>query len=368
MDNIFANFFSDVSAVCGHEATLHANFMHQLLLDGVPSGCIEREHAFDGKRVDLVLSATRRDGTWVDAGEVLVAFEFKGGAYNTRNALCDEINAEGYCSDLDKLASLRRRGIECWFVCTDMAELGVALSDAARLRVAAQCARRGIHFAYHAQDRSECTIARAGAGTARIPLRSAQRPSLRDPRWQDCMPALAPLLHKASFTEDTAAGIVYHALQEAGLGAGQVSLETYFCCAQGKGRMQKRPDICVFGDRVAGRFNLYRNGDRKRHNDGIKIGDLRALIEIKGSNGASRGSAQAFAVQIAADIEKLAEWRMRLDQSGYLPSAGAATHPDYVMIAFDNRKIPLATAMVDELHQQANHHAVQFHYLRVAPR
>lgn len=367
MNTIFANFFSDVASVCGHEATLHANFMHQLLLDGVPSSCIEREHPVDGKRIDLVLSATRCDKAWAASEHVTAAFEFKGGAYNARNALYDEIDADGYCSDLDKLAPLARRGIECWFVCTDMVELGIALSPAARRRVADQCTRRGIHFAYHAQGQTSCTIARAGSAPVQVALAPARRAAVKVGRWQDCVPHLHPLLRQASFTEDTAAGMVYHTLQQAGFSATQISLETYFRCAKGSGRMQKRPDICVFSERVAGRFNLYRGGDRKRPNDGIKIGNLQALIEIKGSDGACRASAQAFATQIAADIDKLTEWRARFHASGYLPGGSAAIHPDYVMIAIDNRKVPLAAAAVDTLRARANRHAIVFHYLRVTP-
>jgi len=131
--------------------------------------------------------------------------------------------------------------------------------------------------------------------------------------------------------------------------------------------MQKRPDICVFSERVAGRFNLYRGGDRKRPNDGVKIGNLRALIEIKGSNGACRVSAQAFATQITADIDKLTEWRMRFAASGYLLGGSAAIHPDYVMIAIDNRKVPLTAATLNDLRAHASRHAIDFHYLRVTP-
>lgn len=367
MESLFSNFFSAVSGVCGHEATLHANFMHQLLRAGVPGPCIEREHPIGGKRVDLVVSAVCHHGTWSASDEVAIAFEFKGGAYNVRNALSDEIDADGYCADLDKLAPLAALGVECWFVCIDMAELGIALSSAATLRVAAQCARRKIHFAYQAQGDAHCLIARAGTKPVRVPLTHPAPATPATSSWRDCLPRLAPLLRQARFTEDTATGFVYHALQQVGLGATQLSLETYFRCATGVGRMQKRPDICVFDNRVAGRFNLYRGGDRTRSNDGIKIGNLRALIEIKGSNGASRASAQSFASQIAADIDKLSQWRDRFSASGYLPGGSSAVHPDYVMIAFDNRKVPLAAAALDELRAHAGRHAVDFHYMRIAP-
>ena len=58
--------------------------------------------------------------------------EFKGGAYNTRTALRDTIDADGYCKDIGELVPLRQRGIECWFVCIDVVELGISLSSGAR--------------------------------------------------------------------------------------------------------------------------------------------------------------------------------------------------------------------------------------------
>ena len=366
MENIFTAFFSDVSAVCGHEATLHANFMHHLLADGAPCEAVMREYRIGGKRIDLVLSAVQHDGAWTPCASPTMAFEFKGGAYNTRNALHDVIDADGHCPDLDKLAALRSEGLECWFVCSDMAELGIALSPWAQLQVAKQCARRGIHFAYHAQGQDRLLIARAGRPLQRPKLQATAPAVASHARWQDSLPLLAAMLSQSSFTEDTATGVVYHALQRSGFNARQVSLETYFKCARARGRMQDRPDICVFGNRVDGRFNLYRGGDPARSNDGIKIGNLQALIEIKGSDGTARTSERSFAALVSADIDKLRLWRARFEVSVYLP-AQAAARPDYVMIAVDNRKVPLSSSLLQDLAFQAGQQAVDFHYLRIAP-
>lgn len=366
MENIFTAFFSDVSAVCGHEATLHANFMHHLLADGAPYTALMREHRMGGRRIDLVLSAVRHDGTWTACASPTTAFEFKGGAYGTRNALRDVIDADGYCPDLDRLVALRDEGLECWFVCSDMAELGISLSPGVQLQVATQCARRGIHFAYHAQGNDRCLIARAGRPLQRPKLQATAPAVAPHARWQDSLPLLAGMLSHSGFTEDTAAGVVYHALQRSGFNARQVSLETYFKCARARGRMQQRPDICVFGDRVGGRFNLYRAGDPARPNDGIKIGDLRALIEIKGSDRTARSGERSFASQVSKDIDRLGLWRARFEASGYLPALEAA-RPDYVMIAIDNRKVPLPSGLLQDLVFQADRQAVVFHYLRIAP-
>lgn len=324
-----------------------------------------REYRIGGKRVDLVLATVQREGQWTLCPGPTTAFEFKGGAYNTRNALHDVIDVDGYCADLDKLVALRNQGLECWFVCCDMAELGIALSLPAQLRVAAQCGRRGIHFAYHAQGQGQCLIARAGRPLQRLALQPKSLVAAPHARWQDSLPLLAGMLRQSSFTEDTAVGMVYHALQQAGFHSNQVSLETYFKCAGAGGRMQDRPDVCVFGERVGGRFNLYRGGDPTRSNDGIKIGDLRALIEIKGSDGTARTGERSFAATVGADIDKLALWRTRFEASGYLPARVEAC-PDYVMIAVDNRKVPLSATLLQDLAFQAEQQAIDFHYVRIA--
>ncbi|WP_413674437.1 hypothetical protein ACEN9H_08750 [Massilia cellulosiltytica] len=366
MDYLFARFFADTAAVCGHEKTLHANFMHQLLMDGVPRDCIAREHADGDKRIDLVVHANRSGDRWLARDDAVVAFEFKGGAYNVRNALHDTIDSEGYCADMDKLATLRRQGAEAWFVCVDMAELGLALSPRQQQRVAGQCARRGVHFAYYAQGADHCVIARPGTKPVDVALACGMVRNEGPVRWQDCLPELASLLNRADVTEDTVTGFIYHALQRAGVGTNRLSLETYFNCAAQGTRMHQRPDLCVFGDRVGGRFNLYRSGDRRRPNDGIKIGDLQAVIEVKSSANARRVSAAAFAKKIAADIDKLVWWRERLGQARLGAGYADVSKPDYVMIAVDNSQSSLAPSTLDDLRHHAAKNSVHFHYLKVA--
>jgi hypothetical protein len=130
--------------------------------------------------------------------------------------------------------------------------------------------------------------------------------------------------------------------------------------------MHQRPDLCVFGDRVHGRFNLYRNGDRTRPNDDIKIGDLQALIEVKSRVGARRVSAAAFAKKIASDIDKLVRWRERLGEARLGAGYADVSQPDYVMIAVDNNQSSLVPAALDDLRRQAAMNSVHFHYLKVA--
>lgn len=144
--------------MCGHEKTYQANFCHQLLQDGVTVQSVHREHRVGAGPVDVVLFARHSADGCVQGDRPAIAFEFKGGAYNTRNALHDEIDADGHCSDIDKLACCHKLGIESWFVCIDVAELGIALSFKARERVALRCAAQGINFAYFAQGEDRCLI------------------------------------------------------------------------------------------------------------------------------------------------------------------------------------------------------------------
>lgn len=365
MESIFGSFFRDTAGVCGHENTFHANFMHQLLVSGLPAESVAREYKFGTQRVDIALFADHGGGSWRTQEDLRIAIEFKGGAYNTRNALRDTIDADGYCDDIGKLVPLRKRGIECWFVCIDVIELGISLSLGARGRVARQCASHGIHFAYYAQGESSFLISRDGdIQYHQLPpatIASALLPHAA--RWDDCLPQLAQLLRQPLASEDTYTGMVYHALQCTGFAAGQLSLETYFSCAKGTGRMQLRPDLCVFNSQVNGRFNLYQRGDASRSNDGIKIGNLHTLIEVKGSSATERLSDHAFAKLIDADIKKLVSWRKRIQESGYLPSMSGARQPEYVMIAVDNRQKAMGAAALGLLQQLSAQNSIHFHYM-----
>lgn len=369
MESIFGNFFRDTAGVCGHENTFHANFMHHLLVSGLPAKCVAREYKSGAQRVDIALFADRSENRWHAQEDLRSAIEFKGGAYNTRNALRDTIDADGYCDDIGKLVPLRQRGIECWFVCIDVIELGISLSLGARGRVARQCASHGIHFAYYAQGESSFLISRDGK-IQHHQLPSATTASALMPhaaRWGDCLPQLSQLLRQPLVSEDTYTGMVYHALQCTGFTASQLSLETYFSCAKGTGRMQLRPDLCVFNSQVNGRFNLYQRGDVSRSNDGIKIGNLQTLIEVKGSSATERLSDNAFAKLIDADIKKLVNWRKRIQESGYLPGMPGARQPEYVMIAVDNRQKAMDATALGLLQQLSVQNSIHFHYISPTP-
>lgn len=93
--------------------------------------------------------------------------------------------------------------------------------------------------------------------------------------------------------------------------------------------MQLRPDLAVFDTEVGGRFNLYRNGDPARPNDSHKLAHLQAIVEVKGSAATARFSSARLAKQVAADIDKLGDWRARMSAAHPTSRAGKA---DYVML------------------------------------
>lgn len=360
---IFANFFNDMSGVCGYENTFHANFCHHLLTDGLAKEGFAREYRLNGLPVDVVLFAEPDNGAWIMHDRPRVAIEFKGGAYGNRNALRDTIDADGHCDDLDKMLPYRKVGMECWFVCVDVAELGISLSERARQRVVANCVRLGINFAYHAQDEAAFLLCIDGkTEKCLLPTKVLSITPL-SPKWQDCLSHLPNLMLNHSASEATYMSLLYHALHRAGFTANQLSLETYFKCAKGRAQMQNRPDMCVFDTKVAGRFNLYRNGKKERSNDGAKLGNLHALIEVKGSSATEKLSDARFAKQIEKDIYKLVGWRERFQGTGYMSTISNRLPPAFVMLAIDNRIKTMHETALAQLRQLAQAQDIHFHYV-----
>jgi hypothetical protein len=135
-NEFLASVFAESSAFCGKEDVLHAVIYHQLKKAGYPHSRIAREQALAGNRVDIVLHGDGVAGDFASTQKKsLAAIEVKGGAYGTRNALKDEIDASGYCTDMTKLKPEAAKGIESWFICVDMPELGRAISPAKAQRV-----------------------------------------------------------------------------------------------------------------------------------------------------------------------------------------------------------------------------------------
>lgn len=347
MENTLASFFSESSLFCGSEKSLHALYCHHLLENGVNPRLISREYPLGKLRIDVVLRSKTSA-----SDKPRVALEFKGGAYGNRNALADTIDREGHCPDLDKLRPLADAGVECWFVCVDMRELGVALGEVARAAVSRQAAARGIRFAYYCQGDAHFMVNR-GEDLVAIPLPQPPKSavnsasSLSRSGW---LANFTSLVTGLNASEDTYAALLYHALRKAQFGPGQISLETYFNCASLNGsRMQLRPDLTVFLPEVAGRFNLYKNGNKKTPNDLHKITNLLSVFEIKGSTATARLSSNAFAAQLVADLGKLALWKKTFTAAH---PTGRAAGASYSLIALDHGA-RLKGAVLDALQGQA---------------
>jgi len=357
----FPGFFSDANAICGAEDTLHALFSHHLIMSGIDHRAICREYRLDRSPVDLVIF----DKAPNDDGMPQVAIEFKGGAYNTRNALFDTIDAAGHCRDLDKLQPFADAGMACWFVCVDMAELGVALNDTARRRVAEQCRKRRIRFAYFCQGEDRFLFE---TGDGLLQLQHAVTSERRSPPTplvpvnQDAIwvNRLRSLCVGGDGSEDTYIAWLYHALRQSGYGVEQLSLETYFNCAAGRSRMQLRPDMAIFDPKVRGRFNLYRHGDRRWPNDAHKLAHLRAIVEVKVSAATAQISDARLVALVEADIGKLVGWRARMCAAHPTSRARDAA---YIMLVVDRAKRGAGGEYGSALRESASDVGVELIYL-----
>jgi hypothetical protein len=366
MKTLLARFFADVAMLCGHEKNLHSAFCHQLLLSGIPKTGFAQEYRLNpmsSRRTDVVLFEESGNASFPASIKPRIAMEFKGGAYGTRNALHDTIGADGRCADLDKLLPHRMQGIECWFICVDAIELGISLSPVARKRLAARCSQLGINFAYHAQNEPTFLFCQDGVSENYALAIKSTNIATQDIQWRDCLSCLPQLMLNHSASEDTYTGLLYHALRRTGFGADQLSIETYFNCGAHGSRMAKRPDMCIFGKEVNGRFNLYRRGIKNQSNDEIKIRNLQAVVEVKGSSATERLSDKAFAKQIWADIDKLMSWRACFHASGYMNTTDAKSKSQFIMLAIDNRIRPMPSSTLAPLRQMAGAEDIKFHYV-----
>jgi hypothetical protein len=316
-NNLLAAVFADSSIFCGKEDVVHAIIYHQLVKSGVPPQRIAREQALSGNRVDVALYGQEVNGDFATTQrKPLAAIEVKGGAYGYRNALKGEIDASGYCKDMAKLKVEATRGVECWFLCVDMPELGRALSRLKVELVSERCAAHGLSFAYHCQGESFFYVSRPRERLARVPVGkvAAERNNsgvefLLD-RSAPRLSALARQCLAVNGHEANHTALLYDCLRNSGLGVAQLSLETYFSfAAQDGSRMQERPDLVAFNADFDGRFNLYKGGDMRQSNDAHKLAHIDTLFEVKGGAAINKKSDKGVMQAYVADIQKLRRWR-----------------------------------------------------------
>ncbi|MDP2852180.1 MAG: hypothetical protein Q8O23_02120 [Gallionella sp.] len=350
-NELLASVFADSSAFCGKEDVLHALLYHRLLGAGYSHNRLAREQPLGNNRVDLVLFGNDMTGDFSDTKKKpLVAIEVKGGAYGDRNALKDTIDASGYCTDMAKLKPEVARGVESWFICVDMPELGRAVSPLKVTLVAEQCAKHGLAFAYYCQGEATFQVSNSKQKLATFPIAEATNTSSRagiEFLFAQNNPKLAALSRKClsvSGHEANITALLYDCLRSADFGVSQLSLETYFSFAAKSGsRMQDRPDLVVFDADFDGRFNLYKRGNVSMSNDQHKLAHIQAIFEVKGGSSMNKKSDNAVMKDYLADLKKLKDWRDRAKQ------ARGETRLQTVFLGVDGRTKGLAKASVQTL-------------------
>lgn len=339
--------FSDASQFCGREDVIHAIIHYQLTQTGTSPVRIAREH----KTCDVVVFSSNVNGDFANTDcQPLVAIEVKGGAYGTRNALADRIDKSGYCDDMTKLQPLAARGVECWFICVDMPELGRAVSAKKVELVAEQCQNHGLCFAYYClgEDHYYVLRQREKLTTMPVPQRktSAAVGSL-DYLFSKSHPSFLNFVNNCRSISGSEANItssLYNSLRGAGFNVNQLSLETYFSFAAAEGsRMQKRPDIVVFKEDFDGRFNLYKGGDNRVSNDPHKLKHIDTIFEIKGGAAIDKKADKAILEAYLDDIQKLQYWRDKATKTC------PGTKVRAVFLAVDGRADGLSNAFLEKL-------------------
>lgn len=352
--------FADAAQFCGHEAVIQAILHYRLSKSAVPGTRVEREYPLSGGKADVVVLGP---GTGKTGGSALVpriAIEVKGGANAHRNALKLCIRKTGFCDDMAKLRPEAAKGVECWFVCLDMPELGRAVGPLFAELIAEQCVAHGLNFAYHCQGEAFWLCAGPGRRLARMPLVPVTRTArpggidfLLDSKSEHLLP-LAKALLATPGEEANIASTLYNTLRDKGFGVEQLSLETYFSFAAEQGsRMQSRPDMTVFDSSFDGRFNLYAGGNRQRSNDAHKLAHLEAIIEIKGSAAMSRKPHEGVLADYLKDVDKLAGWRGKI-------AAHSGMRPRALFIGVDARTESLPEAARDAVIARAGRAGVSF--------
>ena len=362
-------FFREATLVVGTEKTYHALFTHHLYQVGMPRDRVAREVALEGrKKVDVVVFEAAVRGDFSLSESARVAVEFKGGAYGNRNALSDTVKPDSSVEDIDKLAALPEAALARWFICVDLPRLGRALGEREIANVASLAASKGVNFAYGCAGEEVFWVRPQDGDLHTLPL-ATMPDEAGSPKVSSGLFAhngqLARWLnrHAAGLrgSEDVLVSQVYHALRKGGFRAQQVSLETYFSFAAGKNRMQYRPDLCLFGPGVGGNFNLYRAGQRSDSNDALKLHQLRAIVEVKGSVASARQSDRRLHELFSKDLDKLVMWQTRAKEAAQ--QLGVGCEFQSVFVGAYLRERPLAGRPRVELEARATENGIQYLHL-----
>ena len=348
--SILSAIFGEANEFCGKEDVLHAIIYRQLILSGLSPLQIAREQPISSSRIDVVVFDKSIAGQFHKTSVLpRLAIEVKGGAYGDRNALNDEICSDGYCKDMEKLEKEVSNGLDSWFICVDMPELGRAVNEGLIRKIHKQCAKRKISFAYFCQGgNSYYYLPVSNQSESKEPLTTSHESTTPDIESifsksnAEFMSMSHNLLSINGHEANTTAAI-YQLLRESGLSVPQVSLETYFSFAKKKNsRMHDRPDLVVFNQNFDGKFNLYQKRDRSLSNDLHKLSHINSIIEVKGSAAMNSKSDKARLDIYSDDIEKLKRWKL-------LARSRGCKHLKGMFFCLDGRKKGLSSEAIQHL-------------------
>ncbi|WP_275096190.1 hypothetical protein [Sedimenticola hydrogenitrophicus] len=360
IEQSFRQLFARCDGVVGSEANYQAAL------------AVELERHFPGRvRRERRLQATGRGGVDVvvidQDGNPEFAFELKGGAYNSRNALQDVFSSTGNCSDMQRLAKIDLYPDKRWLVAVDAVELCRSLPYQQQLKAAEAAASAGVSFAYYGHRDESYLLARPGSKIRYLDVVSEMRPAGKPVNINRLLKpgliteALGAVVDSVELEADLVS-VIYSALSRDGYSPSQMALETYFGFAPG--HMAQRPDLCLFEPEIEGHFNLYPRGNVALSNDSLKIQTLRLLVEVKGGISLLRTRDQTLSKVYLGDIEKLAMWRTLIDRA---TTDSHIRSPDrsFLFIGADMRRTPLSNEIIEMLSMVANRAGVHFMYIHM---
>ncbi|TPH13940.1 hypothetical protein [Litorilituus lipolyticus] len=329
---------------------IHAITYGSLIGSGILPIQIAREQPISSSRLDLVVFDKQINGQFYQSNLLpKAAIEVKGGAYGNRNALHDEISSNGYCADMDKLEKEALKGVESWFICIDMPELGRSINLNRIADIYAQCKSRHISFAYYCQG--EDSFFNAPTDTKE----SYEKVNLSNSYGSDTPvqsilnidnPAFITMcneLLKINGHEANTVAALYQLFRDANFGVQQLSLETYFSFAKTNGsRMHDRPDMVIFNQHFDGKFNLYKGGNKNCSNDAHKMAHINTIFEVKGSALMNKKGDSARLKIYLDDITKLQNWQNMASKNG-------SKDLKAYFICLDGRKKSLHNSAIEEM-------------------
>ena len=354
------NFCEQVSGFCGREDVIHEILCAALSQSGVPIKHIAREQKCPPiKRCDIVVFGDEVPDKYTTNEVPVCAIEVKGGAYGYRNSLSElyrkftssnkgtegsEIDREERTiDDIKNLSECAKQGIEAWFICIDMPDLGVSFNEKAVQEVLELCRQQGINFLYYCQREKEAVLLKDGT-VKRLQVTGASHKGVNK-SFESIISSATPadidsMLHTNGH-EANLTSCLYRMARDNGFSVPQTSLETYFvAAATGTRGGYHRPDMVLFDKKFDGRFNLYEDGNMKSNLDSHKMPKVRSLIEVKGGSSFRNATKKVRMEKCLADADKLSLWKKIF---------GKSPNVELVFIVADSLTKPLGTSDIGQI-------------------